>query len=81
MLGGFDGKDMFPGNGSISIPGITHKSSKDGKPALPWPTEPGDVATRQVEWSGAESLDINIPAEVTYTQSDDAGITITGPKN
>lgn len=81
MLGGFDGKDMFPGNGDIVIPGLGHETSRADPPALPWPAEPGAVATRQLEWSGAERLKINIPAEVTYTQSDDAGITITGPKN
>ena len=81
MLGGFDGKDMLPGNGDIMIPGLGHKTSESDKPALPWPAEPGDVATRQIAWSGAEALDINISAEVTYTQSDESGITITGPKN
>lgn len=78
VLGGFDGKGRFPG---ISIPGFAHKSSESVEPAPPWPAEPGDVATRQIEWSGAESLEINIPAEVTFIQSDDAGVTITGPKN
>jgi hypothetical protein len=74
MLGGFDSKDLFHGT-------FSHETSEGDKPALPWPAEPGVVATRQIEWSGAEALDINIPAEVTYTQSDQAGITITGPKN
>ena len=81
MLGGFDGKDMLPGNGDIMIPGLGHKTSESDKPALPWPAEPGDVATRQIAWSGAEALDINIPAEVTELQGVVENVVFQLPKN
>ena len=41
----------------------------------------GVQGTRQVAWNGDESLTINVPSEVTYTEGSNAGVTITGPTN
>jgi hypothetical protein len=37
-------------------------------------------ATRQIAWTGGETLQIDLPADVTYTQGPQAGVTISGPK-
>lgn len=42
---------------------------------------PGPAGTRELAWDGDESLTLNIPAEVTYTQGADAKVVITGPQN
>ncbi|HEY8617875.1 GIN domain-containing protein [Phenylobacterium sp.] len=40
----------------------------------------GEEATRELAWTGGESLEIDVPAEVTYTQGDGpARLVITGP--
>jgi hypothetical protein len=55
-----------------------------------WSWEDGDVSdrhdrgpqgTREMAWTGGDSLDIDVPANVTYTQAPGAGkLTITGPQ-
>ncbi|HEY3949022.1 GIN domain-containing protein [Phenylobacterium sp.] len=41
----------------------------------------GAQATREMVWTGGDSLDIEIPAEVTYTQAPGTGkLTINGPQ-
>ncbi len=42
----------------------------------------GPEATKEVAWTGGDSLDIDVPADVTYTQAPGAGkLTITGPQD
>jgi hypothetical protein len=41
----------------------------------------GVQGTRQVAWNGDDSLTINVPSEVTYTEGSNAGVTLTGPSN
>jgi hypothetical protein len=42
----------------------------------------GPQATKQVAWTGGDSLDIDVPADVTYTQAPGPGkLTITGPQD
>lgn len=44
--------------------------------------ERGEVSpptTRTIEWTGADTLAIDLPADVTYVQGTEAGISITGP--
>ncbi len=41
----------------------------------------GPQATKEVAWTGGDSLDVDIPADVTYTQAPGPGkLTITGPQ-
>lgn len=41
----------------------------------------GPEATRTLSWTGAESLDIDLPADVRYVQAEGAGsVTVTGPQ-
>lgn len=41
----------------------------------------GPQSTRTLTWTGADSLDIEVPADVRYVQSDGAGsVTVTGPQ-
>ena len=41
----------------------------------------GPEAKRELAWTGGDSLDIEVPAEVTYTQAPGVGrLTITGPQ-
>jgi hypothetical protein len=41
----------------------------------------GQHATREIAWSGGDSLDVDLPADVTYTQAPGpAKITVSGPK-
>lgn len=44
--------------------------------------ERGEVSpqtTRTIEWTGSDTLAIDLPADVTYVQGSEAGISITGP--
>jgi hypothetical protein len=42
----------------------------------------GPQATRELAWDGSQSLDVDLPADVTYTQgAGPAKLTITGPQN
>jgi hypothetical protein len=42
----------------------------------------GAQATRELAWNGGDSLEVDVPANVTYTQAPGAGkLTITGPKD
>jgi len=42
----------------------------------------GPQATKEVAWTGGDSLDIDIPADVTYTQAAGPGkLTISGPQD
>jgi hypothetical protein len=41
----------------------------------------GPMETRDIAWSGADALEVEVPADVTFTQSSGpAKLTITGPK-
>lgn len=42
----------------------------------------GPQTTREMAWTGGDSLEIDVPAEVTYTQAPGPGkLTVTGPKD
>ncbi len=41
----------------------------------------GEPGTREIAWNGSNRLEVNIPAEIDYTQGPDAKVTATGPKN
>lgn len=42
----------------------------------------GPQTTRELTWDGSQSLDVDLPADVTYTQAaGPAKLTITGPQN
>ncbi|RAK68751.1 GIN domain-containing protein [Phenylobacterium kunshanense] len=44
-------------------------------------TDSGPQVTRTLEWTGADSLDVNLPADVRYIQTDGpASVTVTGPE-
>jgi len=44
--------------------------------------EEGPQTTRDIPWSGGDALDIDLPADVTYTQAaGPAKITVSGPKD
>jgi hypothetical protein len=38
-------------------------------------------ATRTLAWDGAERLSVDVPAEVTFVQGDQAGVRLTGPRS
>jgi hypothetical protein len=40
----------------------------------------GPVITRELEWTGGDTLEIHIPADVAYTQGPIARITVTGAR-
>ncbi len=42
--------------------------------------ESGPDTTRDIAWAGGSVLQINLPAEVTYTQGATPKVTVTGPK-
>lgn len=37
--------------------------------------------SRDIPWSGGEALILDLPADVTYEQSDKPGVTVTGPRD
>ncbi|HEY2750477.1 GIN domain-containing protein [Phenylobacterium sp.] len=42
----------------------------------------GPQTTREMAWTGGDTLEVDVPAELTYTQAPGAGkLTITGPKD
>ena len=41
----------------------------------------GPMTTRDFAWSGGDSLDLNAPADLEYTQGPNTKITVTGPKD
>src|SRR4051812_14779100 len=44
-----------------------------------WADGSGPQATRTLQWSGAEGLDVDLPADVRYIQQDGpASVTVTG---
>ena len=46
-----------------------------------WESDHGRQGTRELAWSGGDTLDVDIPAEITYTQAPGAGkLTISGPQ-
>jgi hypothetical protein len=52
-----------------------------GRDFSPSPDGGGPAETRQIAWSGADSLYVGIPADVTFTQAPGPGkLIITGPK-
>jgi hypothetical protein len=41
----------------------------------------GQQATREIAWSGGDTLDVDVPADITYTQAPGPGkLTISGPQ-
>lgn len=40
----------------------------------------GPETTRELTWDGSKTLDLDVPADVTYTQGPVAKITLSGPK-
>jgi hypothetical protein len=41
----------------------------------------GPQATREIAWTGGDTLDVDVPAEITYTQAPGPGkLTVTGPQ-
>lgn len=40
----------------------------------------GPQTTRDIEWSGAESLEFHVPVDIVFTQSDTPSFVITGPE-
>jgi hypothetical protein len=46
-----------------------------------WNRDGGPDGTREIAWSGGDTLDVDIPAEITFTQAPGPGkLTITGPQ-
>ena len=46
-----------------------------------WSHDAGPDGTREVAWTGGDTLDIDLPADVTYTQAPGPGkLTISGPQ-
>ncbi|MBI5938821.1 MAG: DUF2807 domain-containing protein [Caulobacterales bacterium] len=41
----------------------------------------GPDVTRELGWSGGTLLEIDLPADVTYTQGPEAKVTVSGPQN
>lgn len=41
----------------------------------------GPDVTRELVWSGGTLLQVDVPAEVTYTQGPDAKVTVSGPQS
>ena len=40
----------------------------------------GPQTTRDIEWAGAESLEIHVPVDIVFTQSETPSFVITGPE-
>lgn len=57
-------------NDTFSIEPGDHLVSQDASPEI----------SRTVAWTGADSLQLDVPAEVTFTQGPQPGMVITGPK-
>lgn len=51
-----------------------------GRPHGPRVDGAGPDTTRELTWDGSRNLDLDVPADVTYTQGPEAKITVTGPK-
>ena len=46
-----------------------------------WDGETGPQATREMAWTGGETLEVDVPADITYTQAPGPGkLIVTGPK-
>ena len=41
----------------------------------------GPAVTRTLAWTGSDRLDIEVNAEVTYIQGDEASVVVSGPRN
>ncbi len=41
----------------------------------------GAAMTRDLAWAGAESLEIHVPADIVFTQSDTPSLVVTGPES
>ena len=52
-----------------------------GRHGLRWDGESGPQATRELAWTGGETLEVDVPADITYTQAPGPGkLIVTGPK-
>lgn len=65
-----------------SIPANIHvaEDGDDVHISVGGPGDPGPGTTRDIAWAGGPSLQINLPAEVTYVQGATPKVTISGPK-
>ena len=53
----------------------------DGHNRWDWDADSSPQTTREMSWTGGDSLEVDVPAEVRYTQAPGpAKLTITGPK-
>ena len=70
------------GGRDLAGPGWTWVVTDDEAGDESFRIERGEVSpqtTRTIEWTGADTLAIDLPADVTYVQGSEAGISITGP--
>lgn len=63
---------------------LEHGWSIPGDRLVSWSADGGDrsdgqVVTRDLVWSGGDTLEVDLPAKVTFTQSDHAAVAVTGP--
>lgn len=73
--------------GAVALGGpqlLEHGWSIPGERLVSWSDSEGDDAggqdaTRDLAWSGGDTLEIDLPAKVTFTQSDDAAVSVSGP--
>lgn len=42
--------------------------------------ENGEQTTRSLAWTGGDRLEVEVSADVTYVQGDEASVTVTGPR-
>lgn len=43
-------------------------------------SDDGETLSRTLDWTGGDRLQVDVAAEVTYVQGDEASVTVTGPK-
>lgn len=78
------GGGLALGGRDLAGPGWTWVFTDDEAGDGGFRVERGEVApdaTRTIEWSGGDRLAIDLPADITYEQGAEAGITVTGPEN
>lgn len=76
----FGGRDLM--EHGWSIPGDIHVSDngEDVHISVGGREDLGPETTRDVVWAGGPSLQINLPAEVSYAQGPTTKVTVTGPR-
>lgn len=78
------GRQMIQ-QGGWTIPTNIHIEDDDGRVSIRRSgsvtvEHPGPNITRQIAWTGGETLRVDLPARVIFTQSDKAGVTVEGPE-